>query len=558
MEHKSTEVQQFKSCPVARFKVLDAAQGIAELIPSVFNNWDYANQCVLPGFFANSLKKKLPKGVWGHDWNRPIAKTLEAKELLPGDELLPDELKDLGGLYIKAQFNLDTQDGKEMFSHLQFGSVDEFSFGYFVEKSRKAGNERPGGEYLVEGYAPEWSPVLMGCNDSTTLLSTKDRFAAMLGTAHDMEAIKKVAQQIIAMAKDSDPAVDPEADAITDEDLKSICGASSLPLAPRTTKWSASAARDRVREKTGATEKPNGSMAKAFVVCDGEKSDFGSYKLPHADVIDDELKTVPKAVFAIAAALSGARGGAKLSEEDRSGATSWVNKQYKRMAKEFDDDSLVSPLEEGGKGLWTLGGEFIDTKAFEARFKGGMLGCVEEQVCISALYTLFDALMYRVVYNVLYYNDDDMAMADQVEMLGMALQEFSAKAIAIITAVMALDTDDTEEGSVAVKQAAEFIKAMTPEEGTSASLRVGEAFARQIETALAAVKHCATRARELNALRVKDNRRLSEEKREQLSAMVVELESVLKETVPPVSKSIIETLNLQSMEFEAEMIMSSI
>jgi hypothetical protein len=50
----------------------------------------------------------MPKGVWMHDWKTPVAKTLEAKELLPGDPLLPPVLKDNGGAYVKAQFNLGT------------------------------------------------------------------------------------------------------------------------------------------------------------------------------------------------------------------------------------------------------------------------------------------------------------------------------------------------------------------------------------------------------------------------------------------------------------------
>lgn len=157
--------------PVYRFKALDDAQGIAEMIVSVFNCKDAANDRVLPGFFAKSIKVKYPKGVWMHEWTRPIAKTLEAEEWLPGDNRLPEEIRHLGGLYIKAQFNLEVQDGRDAFSHLKFGTVDEFSFGYDVTSERY--NSKEGCNDLIEGIIYEWSPVLVGCNRRTALMSVK-------------------------------------------------------------------------------------------------------------------------------------------------------------------------------------------------------------------------------------------------------------------------------------------------------------------------------------------------------------------------------------------------
>src|SRR5262245_63868269 len=96
---------QRKRFPLAECKA-DAEQGTVEAIVSVFSNVDAGNERVLPGFFKSSLQRKLPKGVWMHDWKTPVAKTLEARELMPGDPLLPATIKDYGGLYIKGQFNL--------------------------------------------------------------------------------------------------------------------------------------------------------------------------------------------------------------------------------------------------------------------------------------------------------------------------------------------------------------------------------------------------------------------------------------------------------------------
>jgi uncharacterized protein len=162
----------------AEFKAVDPEQGIAEMIVSVFLNEDMGGDIVMPGFFAQSLETRRTadgrprvKGVWAHDWTTPVAKTLEARELLPGDPLLPTRLSGNGGLYIKGQFNLDTQRGREAFSDLKFGSIDEFSIGAMVIE--QSWDNEKGIRRLIRGDFLEWSPVLLGMNDQTMLLSTK-------------------------------------------------------------------------------------------------------------------------------------------------------------------------------------------------------------------------------------------------------------------------------------------------------------------------------------------------------------------------------------------------
>jgi HK97 family phage prohead protease len=146
IEHKSFPIQDLKA---------DSETGILEAIVSVFNNVDSGKEIVRPGFFTKSIEKKLPKGVWMHKWDQPIARTLEAKELLPGDPMLPEKLMHLGGTYIKGQFNLDTQRGKEAFSDIKFGIVDEFSIGYRVTK--ESTDKETGARELIEGDWKEWS-----------------------------------------------------------------------------------------------------------------------------------------------------------------------------------------------------------------------------------------------------------------------------------------------------------------------------------------------------------------------------------------------------------------
>lgn len=160
-----------KSFPVYNFKVLDEGQGLIEAIVSVYNYIDSGGDRVLYGAFNNSLKKRTPKGVRMHDWNQPVAKTLLALELPPNDARLPPELKQYGGLYIKGQYNLETAVGRETFSDVKFGTLDEYSIGYGVVREQK--NAQLGCNDLQELDLYEWSNVLFGMNDQTTTISAK-------------------------------------------------------------------------------------------------------------------------------------------------------------------------------------------------------------------------------------------------------------------------------------------------------------------------------------------------------------------------------------------------
>lgn len=197
-----------KSYPIS-LKSTDET-GVIEAIVSVFNNVDAGKEIVREGFFQKSIEKKLPKGVWAHDWKQPIAKTLEAKELPPGDPLLPAHLMALGGAYIKGQFNLDTQRGREAYSDVKFGIIDEFSIGYAVLKDGK--DKDTGARELIEGDWKEWSPVLVGMNDQTRLISIKaaedakgmlaEEMAQSVPSVWDLErAMHSVVRKIAETAK---------------------------------------------------------------------------------------------------------------------------------------------------------------------------------------------------------------------------------------------------------------------------------------------------------------------------------------------------------------------
>jgi len=174
--------------------------GTIEAVVSVFGNTDRGKEVVKHGAFAKSISRKLPKGVWSHDWTQPVAKTLEARELSPGDPLLPTAISAFGGLYVKGQFNLETQAGAEAYSNIKFGIIDEFSIGYTVVKDSV--DEKSSVRELHEVDLFEWSPVLVGMNDATQLLSIKsDSGAPALRLAEHSEAVLATCEEFAIRIK---------------------------------------------------------------------------------------------------------------------------------------------------------------------------------------------------------------------------------------------------------------------------------------------------------------------------------------------------------------------
>lgn len=190
--------------PLVSFKA-DDSTGIVEAVVSVFNNIDSQNERVLPGAFAKSLEVKKPRVVWSHDWTKVIGKTLEATELKAGDPRLPQSIKQLGGLYVKGQFFMNTQAGRESFEIVkELGDEAEFSIGYEVVKDQVA---KDGVRELIDCTLYEWSPVLVGANGATALIAAKNRKHDVLeGNTENTEADKAADSEDVAELAAADAA----------------------------------------------------------------------------------------------------------------------------------------------------------------------------------------------------------------------------------------------------------------------------------------------------------------------------------------------------------------
>lgn len=133
---------------------------------SVFGNVDSYGDVVVKGAFAESLEKQSTYPVyWCHQMTNPmmnIGKTAEIYE-------------DEHGLYVKAQLDLDTEMGAQVYRLIKEGRVNQMSFAFDVEDYAWAHDDEKG-EFLELRRLKlhEVSVVQVGANQETELLSVKD------------------------------------------------------------------------------------------------------------------------------------------------------------------------------------------------------------------------------------------------------------------------------------------------------------------------------------------------------------------------------------------------
>jgi len=167
-----TETQQYKALQ-GQFNI-DEAQGIVECFVAGIGNKDSVGDIIVPGAFTDSLKRRKPRVVWGHNWNEPIGKVLEMYEVPPSDPRLPMKMRaaNIGGLYAKVQFNLKSERGRQAFADVAFfGEEQEWSIGYKTLDADFDPQRQANVLKKVELY--EASPVLHGANQLTGTISIK-------------------------------------------------------------------------------------------------------------------------------------------------------------------------------------------------------------------------------------------------------------------------------------------------------------------------------------------------------------------------------------------------
>jgi HK97 family phage prohead protease len=127
---------------------------------------------------------------------------------------------------------------------------------------------------------------------------------------------------------------------------------SNLPLAARDRAWDGGAAKARVH---GWAEKPGGGydrakLEQAYLWRDGGSpaDQVTSYRFIVTDLIGGNLTYVPTGIQTAANVLMGGRGGTTIGDSGVAELKASVGRLYARMAREFDDASIVAPWANDG------------------------------------------------------------------------------------------------------------------------------------------------------------------------------------------------------------------
>lgn len=136
-------------------------------------------------------------------------------------------------------------------------------------------------------------------------------------------------------------------------EVKAVVPFQDFPLADRERRWDAAAAMGRVRRFTDSVDAPSRDYRRAFVWFDqADPDNFGSYKLPIADVVNGALVAVPRAIFAAA----GRFNQTDIPEADKPRAIRHLERYYAKM-------DLPSPFDEGERQFFGI----EEVKGFTAR-----------------------------------------------------------------------------------------------------------------------------------------------------------------------------------------------
>ena len=167
-----------KSFDAVETKVVDAANGLVDVIYSVTGNLDRQNDVIEPGAFGSALASKgsVPV-VYGHKWddiNQVLGKTVGMRELLPGNPELPDSLRNqgFGGVKARIQFDQETPAGRVAFTHVKNKNLGEYSFAFDItDDGEKFESDARHIKSIKEIY--EVTLALIGANPATTTMAFK-------------------------------------------------------------------------------------------------------------------------------------------------------------------------------------------------------------------------------------------------------------------------------------------------------------------------------------------------------------------------------------------------
>lgn len=285
-----------------------------DAIASVYNNIDLGGDRVLPGAFSDDIKaygNERPI-LWQHDTRQPV-----------GMGTFSDGLKSLN---FRAKLPKDDDFVmKRVIPQMRVGSVKTCSIGYDTVKQQYNSVENVRDLIVLKLY--EASFVTFAMNPEARILS----LSKCMDTIETKGWDGKVKNSLIELAKTLD---------VDDEDGEEC---KNYPTMDENTAWDKAKAIKQAKENTNSDDVPADDYKKYFMYCDAEhKDEFSAYKLPFVYKVGEELKAVPKAIYAVAASLVGVKGGLDIPADAKEKIKEQVNKYYKKFGKEL-------PFKDNGK-----------------------------------------------------------------------------------------------------------------------------------------------------------------------------------------------------------------
>jgi 2'-5' RNA ligase len=469
---------EYKYTPLAEFKMGDEGNGTLEGYANTSGEVDDGGD-IVTGYDDLEGWKQNGWMAQSHDWsmNGVVGMPVDARV-------------DAKGLWAKAAFH----------------STSDAQMVRTKAKERMDAGLQVG---LSIGYAPSGDVKFLYPADYDTELPklvTPERLQANLATARQFSRVRVLRVKMKEFSIVTSP-MNRTSTAVAVKGVKEMAnedkgahGAPKLGFAPRDRAWDSGAAEKRVRAKTGADEAPNAAYSRCFLWSDSEdESKFGSFKFLICDAVGDELKIIPRAVFACAGILQGSRGGTSIPEADQSKIKSTISGLYKRMAKTFEDDTLIAPWDKKEDGTRNYKDEF--TEALVSREANEQAWELTSALC-SGTQDLLDDI-----------DEDESDIEDPIAELRSMLASFSEAYLAAITpAIEALMAGEATEGPEAANGKA-----------INGGLRLTDQFTKMLTEADAML----ARFTDYKELRFKDGREIGAGNRQRMRGMMDRMKQVI-------------------------------
>ena len=260
-----------------------------KVIKGYIATWDRdrGNDKFHKGAFLDSLKQ------WRKEKRDPKVKEMHGKTIgvYPLKYLKEDDV----GLFGHAYLNMEIMQGREAYSKAKMGIYDRKSIGFSADPDTTKG-DFPYGREIYKAHIYEGSLV-----DEPMNLAAR----------------------------------------ITD--VKCIQEFQNLPIADSMTKFDKRIARANVAEFAEAIDEPNENYSKAFVVV-GDGTKFSGHQLQIADIVDGEIKIIPRALVRAVCKLRTGKGIEGMSEEQKQEAQVHIEKYYNKLkyTSPWEDTSMLN------------------------------------------------------------------------------------------------------------------------------------------------------------------------------------------------------------------------